>query len=77
MQKINLLSGDLLQSPVTSPSSHPNILLSSLVSNNPILCFSLTVRSQVSQPYITTGKTAVHTVETKAKQYTLGLLSVE
>ena len=34
----------------------PNIILSNLFSNIPILCSSLSARDQVSDPYKTTGK---------------------
>jgi hypothetical protein len=42
--------------PVASSFLGPNILLSTLFSNTLSLCFSLSVRDQVSYPYKTTGK---------------------
>jgi len=54
MQFISSLCS-LLQSPVTSFLSCPNIFLSTLFSNTLSLCSALTVRNQVSHPYHTTG----------------------
>jgi hypothetical protein len=48
-----------LQPPVTSSLFSPNILLSTLFSNAPSLCFSLNIRDQVSHPYKTTEKVIV------------------
>jgi hypothetical protein len=50
---------DFLQPPVTLSLLGPNILLSTLFSNTPNLCSSLSVRNNVSHPYNTTGKIIV------------------
>jgi len=48
-----------LHSPVTSSLLSPNILLSTLLSNNLSVCSSLSVSDQVSDPHKTTGKIIV------------------
>ena len=45
----------LLRSPVTSSVLGSNNFLSTLFSNNHVLCSSLSMRDQVSNPYKTTG----------------------
>jgi hypothetical protein len=45
----------LLQPPTTSSVLGPNILISTLFSNNLNLCSSLSVRDQISHPYKTYG----------------------
>jgi hypothetical protein len=50
---------NFLHSPITSSLLGPNILLRTLISNTPSLCFSLSVRDQASHPYKTTGRIMV------------------
>jgi hypothetical protein len=49
-----------LQPRVTSSVFSPNILLNTLFSKNPSLCFYHYVRDQVSHPYRTTSKMIEH-----------------
>jgi hypothetical protein len=46
----------LLHSPVASSLLGPNILLSTLFSNTLSLCSSLSVRDQVSHPYVSPSR---------------------
>jgi hypothetical protein len=50
----------LLPSPVASSLLGPDILLSTLFSNTPSLCYSLSVRDQVSHPYKTSKTTVLY-----------------
>jgi hypothetical protein len=50
---------DILLSPITSFRIGPHVFLSVLFSNTPTLCSSVSVRDQVSHPYITEGKIIV------------------